>query len=233
VASDLRLDWCSYKAAKFAVEHWHYSQRLPVGPIVKLGCWENNYFIGVVLFSRGASANMLKPYSLKQTDGCELTRIALTVHRSPVTKIISLAIKLLKKQSNGLRLIISYADPLQKHIGAIYQAGNWVYTGKTMSDRAWKSRTGHIYHARACSENGTGFSKQFGERRKSIDSSVMTRIRTPGKHRYLYPLDKAMRKQIEHLAQPYPKRPTSIDSDASTVQVGEGGATPTVGLLIQ
>lgn len=25
---ELRLDWCSYQAAKYAVEYWHYSQPL-------------------------------------------------------------------------------------------------------------------------------------------------------------------------------------------------------------
>ena len=28
--ADLKLDWCSYQAAKWAVEHWHYSKTMPV-----------------------------------------------------------------------------------------------------------------------------------------------------------------------------------------------------------
>ena len=28
----LKLDWCDYKAAKYAVEHWHYSKSLPTPP---------------------------------------------------------------------------------------------------------------------------------------------------------------------------------------------------------
>jgi len=26
---ELKLDWCSYEAAKFAVEHWHYNANPP------------------------------------------------------------------------------------------------------------------------------------------------------------------------------------------------------------
>ena len=50
----LKLDWCSHEAARWAVEHWHYSKSMPTPPVVKIGVWEDERFIGVVLFSRGA-----------------------------------------------------------------------------------------------------------------------------------------------------------------------------------
>ena len=43
---DLRLDWCSYEAAKYAVEHWHYSKRMPKSKLAKIGVWEDGEFIG-------------------------------------------------------------------------------------------------------------------------------------------------------------------------------------------
>ena len=42
---DLKVDWCSYEAAKYAVMHWHYSKTMPAGKTVKLGVWENGRFI--------------------------------------------------------------------------------------------------------------------------------------------------------------------------------------------
>ena len=42
---NLHLDWCSHKAAKYAVEHWHYSKRMPKSKLVKIGVWENNVFV--------------------------------------------------------------------------------------------------------------------------------------------------------------------------------------------
>lgn len=46
-----------------------------------------------------------------------------------------------------------------------------------------------------------------------------TLVIVSGKHKYLYPLDKAMRKQIAPLAQPYPKkdmRPVNGDNIAAS-----------------
>src|SRR5690349_20526593 len=124
MSSDLKLDWVSHEAAKYSVENWHYSKSLPPQPHVRVGVWENGTFIGVVLFSRGASSNLLKPYGLKMSEGCELTRVALNSHTAPVSRIISIAIKFLKRRSPGLKLIVSFADPAQDHVGGIYQAVN-------------------------------------------------------------------------------------------------------------
>ena len=48
------------------------------------------------------------------------------------------------------------------------------------------------------------------------------------KHKYLYPLDRAMRRQITPLAKPYPKRicGPSVESDTAGVQLAEAGAPP-------
>jgi hypothetical protein len=111
----LKIDWATHQAAKYAVENWHYSESMPAGKLVKVGAWENGKFIGVVLFGRGANNNIGKPYGLSQTAACELVRIALTKHITPVSKIAAIAMRFLKANSPGLRLIISYADPLQGH----------------------------------------------------------------------------------------------------------------------
>jgi hypothetical protein len=58
-----------------------------------------------------------------------------------------------------------------------------------------------------------------------------TKIWRYGKHRYLYPLDDAMRKQIEPLRKPYPKRGTGETDNAAQPNAQTGGASPTVPLL--
>ena len=42
---ELKLDWCSYQAAKYAVEHWHYSRSMPAGKAVRMGVWEEDEYI--------------------------------------------------------------------------------------------------------------------------------------------------------------------------------------------
>lgn len=223
IKADLKIDWASHEAAKFACVNWHYSKCLPVGKIVKVGVWENKKFIGVVLFSRGANNNMLKPYGLNQDEGCELTRIALNKHISPVSRIMKIAFLFLKSSNNKIRLIVSYADEDKGHHGGIYQATNWVYSGSVSMD--------------ACIVNGQKM------HRKSIYSKYgfnsVTKLNAIGvkaewckglpKHRYLMALDKEMKKQIEPLAKPYPKRGLIEEQQTPSV---DGGASPTSTLHI-
>lgn len=206
---DLLVAPCSHEAAKYAVEHWHYSESMPTPPIVKFGVWEGGKYIGCILFSRGGNNNLLKPFGLEQTQGCELTRIALGNHVTPVTRIMSIAMKALSKATPSLRLIVSYADPNEGHAGTIYQAANWIYTGQTSADVRYVDRQGRKWHSRQVSR--TGVKRQYGEYRAVPKHEDCEQIPLLGKHRYLYPLDKVMRQQIAPLAKPYPKR-ESIDN---------------------
>lgn len=221
----LKLDWCSHEAAKYAVEHWHYSKSMPTPPVIKIGVWENEKYIGCVLFSRGASNNLGKPYGLKDIQCCELTRVALSTHDTATSRVLSIALKMLQNKEKGLRLIISFADTNQGHHGGIYQATNWIYAGVTDGTYIYIDKSGNKWHSRQVSERG--YNKQYGELRRAPKPSDCERVYQLGKHRYLYPLDDAMRKQIAPLSKPYPKRVPSADSGTSSDQLEGGGATPT------
>jgi hypothetical protein len=224
--STLRVDWCSHAAAKYAVEHWHYSRSMPTPPVIKLGVWEADRYIGCVLFSRGATTNYGKAYGLEITEIAELTRVALTHHVSFVSEVLSMAIKRLVVKERGLRLLISFADTNHNHAGAIYQATNWLYAGMTAPSNKYMDSHGRVWHGRQVSS--TGVSRQYGELRYVPKIADCIRIAELGKHRYLYPLDRAMRRQIAPLAKPYPKRQPcgpSVNSDMAEPTV-EAGAIP-------
>lgn len=192
VKHELKIDWATHEAAKFACEKWHYSKCLPVGKLVKIGAWEDGKYIGCVIFGRGANNNMLKPFGLEQNDGCELVRVALKKHSSPVSKIMALAIKFLKKSQPDLKLIVSYADPEEGHHGGIYQACNWIYTG--LSSKAIKVfYNGKWSHKKTVDDAG-------------VNQTFLPKKIVEGKHRYLMPLDAEMRDKVAKLAKPYPKR---------------------------
>lgn len=207
---DLKVDWATHEAAKYACEKWHYSECLPAGKLVKVGVWESEKFIGVVLFSRGANNNLGSPYQLEQTQVCELTRIAMTSHKTPVSRIVSITMKFLQKNSPNLHLIVSYADPMQGHHGGVYQAGGWVYVGASKAQRE-VMHNGKVMHKRTANA-------LFGTIKGMEKSPIMW------KHKYLMPLDDDMRKQIMPLAKPYPKRVKKLDSENPSEQ---GGAVPT------
>lgn len=199
---DLRVDWCSHEAAKYAVEHWHYSKSLPSFKKATFGVWENSIFIGTIIYSWGANRNIGSPYGLETGQAVELVRVALSHHYSPVSEIVSKTIKMIRIQSPGIRCLVSYADPLENHMGGIYQAMNWVYIGlSSSSEKVWYN--GKWSHKRTVDS-------KYGNHKGFEVKNVL------GKHKYLYPLDRAMRKQIAVLAKPYPKREScgqSVEGD--------------------
>ena len=218
--ADLRIDWATHDAAKYACVNWHYSGCLPAGKLVKVGAWENGKFIGVVLFGRGATPNLGRPYNLGQDECVELVRIALTKHDSPVSRIASLAIKFLSRSNPKLRLIVSFADQSQGHHGGIYQAGNWVYNGQGAVSRFWNIY-GRVTHPRTVIERGGSNSLAGAQKMDPNASAVMV----SGKHRYLMPLDAEMRERILPLAKPYPKRAKQAMDDNQSSQ-RQGGTDP-------
>ena len=199
--TDLQLDWCAYEAAKYAVENWHYSETMPSGKTLKIGVWEDDQFIGVVIYSRGATANIGKPYNLDQTEVCELTRVALNEHETAVSRVLSISRKLLTDKCPGLKLVVSYADPEQNHDGSIYQADNWVYEG-SMSTESYIKINGKVRHRRSChSKFGTSSVPKL---KQKLGATNVERVSVEGKHKYLKPLTDKMNRKIQQLAKPYP-----------------------------
>jgi hypothetical protein len=229
--ADLRLDWCSHEAAKYACEHWHYSGCVPNQKTVKVGVWESGRFIGCVLFGDGANQNVGGPYGLPSTSVCELVRVALTSHSAPVTRIVRVALSFLAHHCPDIRLVVSFADPDHGHVGGIYQAGNWFYAGKTspadeylvngvrMHGRALRStRSTHRFGGMVAENVQDWATKALGAEVVKVDGS--------SKFRYLMPLDAEMRAKIAPLAKPYPKRERSREN-AAALPSAEGGVNPT------
>lgn len=220
--TSLKIDWATHEAAKYACENWHYSKCIPKSKIVKIGAWENGNFIGVIIFGVGATSSLVKAYGLDMTAGCELVRVALTKHLTPVTRIVSIALKFLKKTNPGLRLIVSFADPEQGHHGGIYQGGGWIYSGRSQASDEYIFM-GKRWQGRSFRNSYKGMEK---------DPRVQI-VKGSSKYRYLMPLDEEMRTRIEPLRKPYPKRAGSKANVASGFQSEEDGATPIPALQSQ
>lgn len=214
--ADLRVDWATHEAAKYAVTHWHYSKSMPVGKVVKIGAWEDGRFIGVVLFAYGANNNIGKPFGLVQTSCCELVRVALNKHKVPVSQIVAQSLRMLKRANPGIRLIVSYADTQQGHHGGIYQAGNWIFTG-TSDGATQYVLNGRIVHSMQI--------QTFIRAGKLKSRAGLETVAAGDKHKYLMPLDDEMRARIMPLSKPYPKRVRS--SEANEDHSSVGGAAPT------
>ena len=212
----LRIGWATHEAAKFACEKWHYSGCVPKSKLVKFGVWEDEQFKGAIIYGCGATSDLVKSYGLRPEQGCELVRIALRDHFWPVSKMLALTLKKLKKEQPGLRLVVSFADPEQGHHGGIYQATNWLFSGYSQASDEY------IYKGKRW--QGRSFRNSFKGMEKHPDVKVVKGSR---KIRYLYPLDDEIRKTVTALSKKYPKRVGSIVTDAPTFHVGDGGEEPT------
>ena len=213
----LKVDWCSHAAASYATRCWHYSKSMPIGKTAKLGIWENGDFIGAIVFAYGANTNIGKPFNLRQTQIVELCRIAMARHKSPVSRNLSIALKMIAKRYPGLELIVSYADCDQSHLGIIYQASNWTYLGcvdSNHSDHPSFRVRGKVLHPRQVYSLWGRGAQSLKWLRANIDPNVEY-VYTLGKHKYAYPMNKRMRKTLCNLATPYPKRASEVQGSGT------------------
>lgn len=220
---------CTYEAAKHAVMNWHYSRTMPKSKVLRYGVWEDNRFVGAVLYGRGATPKLGSPYGLDQTEVCELVRVALrSGHATPTSAVIARTIKLLKHGNPGLRLIVSFADTMQGHHGGIYQAGNWIYAGYVV--KCWIRVNDELMHPRTLGSKYGAGGQSIPWLRAHVDPESAN-VELPPKHRYLYPLDRAMRRQILPLSLPYPHavEGSEVSRDASSDQ-GQVRSLPTAPL---
>jgi hypothetical protein len=155
-------------------------------------------------------------FDLKANEICELVRVALDTHRDPVSRIIKIALKLIKDRNPKLKAVVSYADPAEGHHGGIYQALGWAYLGTTPQKNDYiihgkfrhnRTVNGQV-QLRGCRDSKT----RLDVIRDKIDPKA-SYISTGGKFKYVYFFDRSTK--IESL--PYPKR-RKHSADATPIQ---------------
>lgn len=214
----MRLEKASYKAVKYACLNFHYAKSIPVNVTGYSVFNDANEWCGVVIFGSGATINIASPYNLKQGQVIELVRMALNGKHGITSKVLSLSLKLIKKMLPLCKLIVSYADVDQNHFGCIYQATNWIYTGKCNEN----TRTGFIINGIKIhnkSLHGMG-KKQSLSGAQEIDKNAIAFI-SKGKHKYIYPLDKTLIPLCNSLSKPYPKKESCAGSVTAAQQLSK------------
>ncbi len=229
----LHLDWCSFGAARYACRQWHYSRSMPASKTVKVGVWEDGRFVGAIVFARGANQHLGHAFGLTMYECVELARVALDAHKAPVSKMVSIAVRMLKRQSPGVRMVVSYSDCDQDHHGGIYQACGWAYLGQVQTDGGTPRYRVHgkVMHGRSVHARWGRGTQNIEWLRIHVDPWA-ERVYTRGKHKYALALDPAQRSAVEAMAQPYPK-PDSVSripANRPDDHRGEGGAAPTLTL---
>lgn len=190
-------------ARKLIVEN-HYSHAWPAGGgRIPLGVFWSGALRGAIIYSTGANtqAHQLVEGS-ERRQFLELTRLWLDdrLGKNSESRVIGASIRLLKKYAPWVKWLLSYADPNVGHVGTIYQATNWLYTGLAGQDGGLEIN-GRIYHRRTVNSR-LGTSRQSYLRDVGFEVKV---VRVMRKHRYIYFLDPSWRERLKAPVLPYPK----------------------------
>ena len=176
----------------FEVEPWllekHYAKRMcPIS--YAFGLYEDNNLVGVVTYGVPAS-----PFLCMGVCGEEHKDIVLELNRlclndgikNGASFLVGKSLQMLPKPT----IVVSYADTSMNHIGYIYQASNFIFTGTTKERTDMAGEDGkHSRHNLGISEN---------------------RVNRSAKHRYIYFVGNKYQKRIlmnklNYSIEPYPK----------------------------
>jgi len=166
-----------FEESKSFILRKHYKGELPSIPRYTFGLFEDKELKGVSTF--GPSANYKEREAWGGYDVLELSRL-VTKDNMPKNTLSFFVSRCLKRLPTPC-VVIAYSDPNFGHHGYIYQATNWVYTGKGNPSQLYKNKkTGKIIHSRTVWRRyGTNNIDDLPDHIEKMDTSE-------GKHRYYY-----------------------------------------------
>ena len=180
----------------------HYAKRIPQ-IMHSFGLYVDGVLKGVVTYGIPASPALCmgicgKEYSDKVL---ELNRLCLMENnKNESSFLVSHSIQLLPKPT----IVVSYADTSQGHVGYVYQATNFLYTGLSANRVDWTIKGMEHKHSKTISDGMTleSIKEKYGD-----DFYYTERSR---KHRYIFfhgskTDKKIMRKLLKYNIEPYPK----------------------------
>lgn len=165
----MRLRKATRKEIEWACKRFHYAKAVPACKWAYSVFNDSREWCGVIIYSSGASPQIGKPYGLFQGEVLELVRVALNGMQKCTSAAVSASLRMVKKDSPNTRMIVSYADSEQGHIGTIYQACNWMYVGVSKG-HAYYEVNGKRLHSKSVAAKGWRQSEKW--LRSNIDKTA-------------------------------------------------------------
>jgi len=194
----------------FEVEPWllkkHYAKRMcPISHA--FGYYENNELIGIITYGVPSSSNLrsgICGHEYKDSV-LELNRLCCKNEKNIASFLISNSLKQLKKPC----IVVSYADTHQGHVGYVYQATNFIYTGLSAKRTDWKIKGMEHLHGTTIADMSRGNQNRADWMREKFGDDFYLQERSR-KHRYIYFLGnkyqvKNMKKKLLYQIESYPK----------------------------
>jgi hypothetical protein len=188
----------------------HYAKRLP-NMSHSFGLFRDGQFRGVVTYGKPPSNNLCNGICGDKYGHLvlELNRLCL-VGNAPneASRLVAGSLKLLPRPS----IIVSFADTNQHHVGYVYQATNFLYTGLSAIRKDYVIKNLEHLHSRSITAKAA--KRQEGKRtidvlRETYGDDLQI-VQRPRKHRYIMFLGsrsqkKEMQNALRYPLEPYPK----------------------------
>lgn len=212
---NLSIREISKEAVRHLVLNYHYSRRAP-GIKYSWGLLQGKRTVGCVIYSIPASYTLCRGVCgisyTKQV--LELSRLViLTDADNAASFLVGGTLRLLPSS-----VVVSYADCNDNvgHVGYVYQATNWLYTGQGTAEPMWvEESTGNVvsYTRRHIDKKARDLGYAWGEGASS--GPGITQRPQVGKHRYVtFTGDRRFKRDARralryHVVSSYPKGETT------------------------
>ena len=204
---DLEVKPIPFNVAKRMIEREHYLHSMLGGTCLAFGAFINSRLLGAAAFGSGPMMAYRLVEGASPNDCLTLTRLWLSddLPANSESRFLGVMLRGIRKNTS-IKFLVSYADPSQGHLGIIYQATNWLYTGLSSAMPLYDIGDGKPRHSRSLSHAyGTHSVRHFEQHGVPV-----TLMAQSAKHRYVYFLgNRRQRRKMSKLLKwpvlPYPK----------------------------
>jgi hypothetical protein len=185
----------------------HYAKRrCPIS--YAFGAYRGQELIGVVTYGTPLSSTLRDGICGKDMSEnvLELNRLCCENSKNVASFLVGRSLRMLPKPS----IVVSYADTAQGHVGYIYQATNFIYTGLSAPFKDPMVKGFEHKHHTTIGDEGRGHASRVQYLRNKYGNDNVYYIERARKHRYVYLCgDKkqklAMRLALRYQQEQYPK----------------------------
>ena len=191
---------------RLIIEH-HYLHSLSGGTCLAFGVFLGNRLQGALTLGVGPTLAYSLVADAAPADCLTLTRLWLSdqLPANSESRVLGIVLRSLR-QHTTVKFLVTYADPAQGHIGIIYQATAWLYTGLSEAMPLYDLGDGKLRHSRSLSHAyGTHSVQHFARHGIAVKLTPQS-----AKHRYVYFLDPTWQQRLMVPVLPYPKKEMPI-----------------------
>ena len=197
----------------------HYARRMcPVSHA--FGAYADGELVGVVTYGVPAASPLRSGICGDEwaDSVLELNRLCCEPWQNLASQLVGQSLRMVPRPA----VVVSFADSAQGHIGYIYQATNWLYTGLSAKRTDWKVRGLEHLHGATVADKSRGAESRAEWMRAKYGDDFYLEPR-PRKHRYVYFVGsksqrRSMRAALRYPVEPYPKGETRRYDASAPVQ---------------